>query len=111
MENIGGSMKHLIILISLLTAPLIIQGQDHYEVVCKRVEGCPVVNGTCPTCILVGGSPKRITKAEFVEWGKQLKESLRYQWDHNYYKDDTPRKKTDGWEWDGPTWKGLRVLY
>ena len=24
--------------------------------------------------------------------------------------DDPPRRST-GWEWDGPTWKGLRVLY
>ena len=106
-------MKHLIILITLTIAPFIIQAQEHsqeYKVVCERVEGCPIVNGTCPTCTIVGGGFKRITKAELVEWGKKLKESLRYQWDHDYYKDDTTIKETDGWEWNGPTWKGLRVL-
>ena len=107
-------MKHLIILITLTIAPFIIQAQERkqeYKVVCERVEGCPVVNGTCPTCVLVGGGAKDFTSEEWVEWGKQLKEKLRYQWDPNFYKDDTPRKETDGWEWDGPTWKGLPVLY
>lgn len=107
-------MKHLIILISLLTAPLIIHAQEHsqeYKVVCKRVEGCPVVNGTCPTCVLVGSEPKRLTSAEWVEWGKQLKESLRYQWDPDYFKNDSPKKEPSGWGWDGLTWNGLWVLY
>jgi len=107
-------MKQLIILISILTASLISQGQDHsseYKVVCKRIGGCPVVNGTCPTCTIVGGVPRRITKAEFAEWGKKLKESLRYQWDPNYFKNDSPKREPSGWGWDGPTWNGLWVLY
>ena len=107
-------MKHIIILISLLTASFILSAQEHpqeYKVVCKRVTGCPVINGTCPTCVLVGGGPKRLTSEEWAEWGKQLKESLRYQWDPDYFKDDTPEKEQSGWEWGGPTWKGLRVLY
>ncbi len=98
----------------MLTAPFILMGQEHsqeYKVVCKRTQGCPVINGTCPTCVLVGSGPKRLTSEEWAEWGKQLKESLRYQWDSDYFKNDSPKKEPAGWEWDGPTWKGLRVLY
>ena len=104
----------LIVFISLLTAPFIIHGQEHsgeYKVVCKRIEGCPVVNGTCPTCTIMMGGPKKITKAEFAKWGAKLKESLRYQWDPNYFKNDNPKREPSGWGWDGPTWKGLWVLY
>tara|TARA_R110002051_G_C8390109_1_gene446651 strand:- start:4 stop:315 length:312 start_codon:yes stop_codon:yes gene_type:complete len=103
-------MKHLIILISMLTAPLIIQGQDHsgeYKVVCKRVSGCPVVNGTCPTCTIVGDGFKRVTHAEIDAWAKRMQERNKYIPLEN----DSPKREPSGWEWDGPTWNGLRVLY
>ena len=103
-------MKHLIILISLLTAPFIIQGQDHsgeYKVVCKRIEGCPVVNWTCPTCTIVGRSFKRVTHAEIDAWAKRMQERNKYVPLEN----DSPKREPSGWEWDGPTWNGLRVLY
>ena len=45
-------MKYLIILITVLTTSFIVYGQE-YKVVCKRITGCPVVNGTCPTCIVI----------------------------------------------------------
>ena len=103
-------MKHLIILISFLTAPFIIQGQDHsgeYKVVCKRIEGCPVVNGTCPTCTIVGRSFKRVTHAEIDAWAKRIQERNKYVPLEN----DSPKREPSGWGWDGPTWRGLRVLY
>ena len=100
-------MKHIIILISLLTAPFILMGQDHYEVVCKRTEGCPVVNGTCPTCTLVGSGFKRVTHAEIDAWAKRMQERNKYV----PLKNDSPKREPSGWGWDGPTWKGLRVLY
>ena len=103
-------MKHLIILISILTAPFILMGQDpsqEYKVVCKRIEGCPVVNGTCPTCTIVGGGIKRVTDAEIDAWGKRMQERNKYV----PLKNDNPRRKPSGWGWDGPTWKGLPVLY
>ena len=103
-------MKHLIILISMLTAPFIIQGQDHsgeYKVVCKRIEGCPVVNGTCPTCTIVGGGFKRVTHAEIDAWAKRMQERNKYVPLENDPQDGEP----SGWEWKGPTWRGLRVLY
>ena len=103
-------MKHLIVLISLCIAPFILVGQEHsqeYKVVCERVEGCPVINGTCPTCTIVGGVPKMITDEEIAEWGKRMQERNKYV----PLKNDSPRRKPSGWGWDGPTWKGLRVLY
>jgi len=103
-------MKHLIILISILTASLISQGQDHsseYKVVCKRIGGCPVVNGTCPTCTIVGGVPKTITNEEIAEWGKRMQERNKYVPLEN----DPSEGESSGWEWNGPTWKGLWVLY
>ena len=107
-------MRKLIIVCIILLTPFILQAQEYsgeYKVVCKRVEGCPIVDGTCPTCTIVGGVPRRITKAEFAEWGKKLKESLRYQWDPNYFNNDSPKREPSGWGWDGPTWNGLWVLY
>ena len=31
----------------------ITHGQE-YKIICKRLSGCPVINGTCPTCEIVG---------------------------------------------------------
>ena len=109
-------MKHIIILISLLTAPFILHAQEHsqeYKVVCKRIQGCPVINGTCPTCVLVGSGQIKKSREqvhrEIDEWGKRMQDGLKY--DYSYLKNDNPKKETSGWGWDGPTWKGLRVLY
>jgi len=106
-------MKHLIILISMLTAPLIIQAQEYsaeYKVVCRRVVGCPIeINGTCPTC-LVQRMGQVEEQFDYEAWGEELRESLRYMWDPNYFKNDEV-KREPSWGWDGPTWKGLRVPY
>ena len=48
-------MKRLIVLIVLCTIFFVAHGQE-YKVVCKRLTGCPVINGTCPTCEIVGVS-------------------------------------------------------
>ena len=69
-------MRYLIVPIMLCMTSFIIQAQEYtaeYKMVCKRVTGCPVVNGTCPTCEIVGKKPRRITKAEFKEWGRSNK--------------------------------------
>ena len=103
-------MRKLIIVCILLLIPFIVQSQEHskeYKVVCERVEGCPVINGTCPTCTIVGGVPKTITNEEIAAWGKRMQERNKYV----PLKNDRPRREPSGWEWDGPTWKGLRVLY
>ena len=112
MENSGGQMKYLIVLISLTIAPFILMGQNHsqkYKVVCERTEGCPVVNGACPTCIIMMDGVKTITDAEIDAWGKQLMGNLKFLWEDSH-ENDPPGKEPTGWGWDGPTWKGLRVL-
>ena len=42
-------MKKLILIVALSMGVSITHGQE-YKVVCKRLSGCPVINGTCPTC-------------------------------------------------------------
>ena len=46
-------MKKLILIIALSMGVTITHGQE-YKIVCKRITGCPVINGTCPTCEIVG---------------------------------------------------------
>ena len=108
-------MKNIIILISLCIAPLLLQVQLHateYKVVCKRVTGCPVVNGTCPTCEIVGNGQIRKSREqvhrEIDEWGKRMLEEMQY--DYSFLKKDDPSKRQTGWGYEGPTWKGLWIL-
>ena len=103
-------MRKLIIVCIILLTPFILQAQEYsgeYKVVCKRVEGCPIVDGTCPTCTIVGGGIKRVTDAEIDAWGKRMQERNKYV----PLKNDNPKREPSGWGWDGPTWKGLWVLY
>jgi len=90
-------MKHLIILISLLTAPLIIHAQEYsqeYKFVCNRMEGCPVINGKCPTC--VGGGVPRASADERLELILQeMEEDLRRRYEPDLSKRYT---KPSGWE-------------
>ena len=106
-------MRKLIIVCTILLTPFFVQAQEYsaeYKVVCKRVTGCPVVNGTCPTCEIVqnGQTFQKVTNEQIREWGKRMKEEMKY--DYSSLKNDDPSKRRTGWEWDGPTWKGLRVL-
>ena len=98
-------MKYLIILITVLTTSFIVYGQE-YKVVCKRITGCPVVNGTCPTCEIVGVSQAdldiRLEKAL-----KRYETKLQKEIDTVYYDN---KEVKPGWEWNGPTWNGLWVL-
>ena len=103
-------MRNVIIVCIILLTPSILQAHEYsgeYKVVCKRGSGCPVVNGTCPTCTIVGGVPKMITNEEIAEWGKRMQERNKYVPLEN----DPPEGEPSGWEWKGPTWRGLRVLY
>ena len=108
-------MKNIIILISLCIAPLLLQVQLHateYKVVCKRVTGCPVVNGTCPTCEIVQNGQIRKSREqvhrEIDDWGKRMLEEMKY--DYSFLKKDDPSKRQTGWGYEGPTWKGLWIL-
>ena len=57
----------------------------------------------------MGKHSKKVTNEQIREWGKRMKEEMKY--DYSSLKNDDPSKRRTGWEWDGPTWKGLRVLY
>ena len=103
-------MKNIIILISLCIAPLLLQVQLHateYKVVCKRVTGCPVVNGTCPTCEIVQNG-KTVKQFDYDAWGEKLKENLKFLWESSL-ENDPPSKKQNGWDYEGPYWKGLMI--
>ena len=103
-------MRKLIIVCIILLTPFILQAQEYsgeYKVVCKRVSGCPVVNGTCPTCTIVKDSYKIVLDPDIAAWAKWIQERNKYV----PLKNDDPKREPSGWGWDGPTWKGLRVLY
>ena len=107
-------MKKIIITCTLFLTALIVHAHENsaeYKVVCKRATGCPVINGTCPTCVIVqnGQTFQKMTNEQIREWGKRMKEEMKY--DYSSLENDDPSKRRTGWEWDGPTWKGLRVLY
>jgi hypothetical protein len=103
-------MRKLIIVCIILLIPFILMGQDHsqeYKVVCERIEGCPVINGTCPTCTIVKDSYKIVLDPDLAAWGKWIQERNKYV----PLKNDSPKREPSGWGWDGPTWNGLWVLY
>jgi len=89
-------MKHLIILIYLLTAPLIIHAQEHsqeYKVVCDRMEGCPVINGKCPTCIIIKNQNETLDE-EITRMIQEMKDKYKKK-----YQPDLSKRyaKPSGW--------------
>ena len=107
-------MKKIIIVCTIFLATSVAQAQEYsaeYKVVCRRAVGCPVINGTCPTCVIIGkeGTVKKSRETihrEIDEWGEKMKKSLIIDYS-KYYKSDVQQHK--GWGWDGPTWRGLWV--
>ena len=103
-------MRKLIIVCTILLTPFFVQAQEYsaeYKVVCKRVTGCPVVNGTCPTCEIVQNG-KTVKQFDYDAWGKKLNENLKFLWESSL-ENDPPSKKQNGWDYEGPYWKGLRI--
>ena len=103
-------MRKLIIVCTILLTPFFVQAQEYsgeYKVVCKRVTGCPVVNGTCPTCEIVQNG-KTVEQFDYDAWGKKLMEELKYMWE-SPLENDPPSKKQNGWDYEGPYWKGLMI--
>ena len=97
-------MKRLIVLIVLCTIFFVAHGQE-YKVVCKRLTGCPVINGTCPTCEIVGIGK---TQEELDARLEKILKAYRAEYNEKYKLKN--RKIKPGWEWNGPTWNGLWVL-
>ena len=49
-------MKKIIIIFTIFLIASVANSQEflsEYKVFCKRVTGCPVVNGICPNCVIV----------------------------------------------------------
>ena len=103
-------MRKLIIVCTILLTPFIVHAQEYsaeYKVVCKRVTGCPVVNGTCPTCEIVQNG-KTVEQFDYDAWGEKLKENMKFLWESSL-ENDPPSKKQNGWDYEGPYWKGLMI--
>ena len=76
----------------LLVSPVITYGQNN-DFICNRMEGCPVINGECPTC--VGGTTRKASADERLELILQkMEEDLRRR-----YEPDLSKRyaKPSGW--------------
>ena len=105
-------MKKLLLIVALSMGVTIIHGQE-YKIICKRISGCPVINGTCPTCEIVGANKTQEDINTRIE--RQLKKFKIY-YEEKYSSDFFEVKQSDknpsGWDtYMYPTWKGIRVLY
>ena len=103
-------MKKIIIIFTIFLIASVANSQEflsEYKVFCKRVTGCPVVNGTCPSCEIVQNG-KTVKQFEYDAWGKKLNQNLKFLWESSL-ENDPPSKKQNGWDYEGPYWKGLRV--
>ena len=105
-------MKKLILIIALSMGITIAHGQE-YKIICKRISGCPVINGTCPTCEIVGLN--KIQEDINARIERQLKKFKIYyegKYPKDFFEVKRSNRKPSGWEtYVYPTWKGLRVLY
>ena len=105
-------MKKLILIVALSMCATIIYGQE-YKMICKRLNGCPVINGTCPTCEIVGANKRQ--KEYDDELDRMIEEynaNLRKEYPSDFFEVKQSDKKPSGWDtYMYPTWKGIRVLY
>ena len=87
-------MKKLILIAALSMGVSITYGQE-YKVVCKRLSGCPVINGTCPTCKIVGLNK---TQKELDEEITRMIQELKDNYKKKYQPDLSKRyTKPSGW--------------
>ena len=103
-------MKKLIIIFTIFLVASIANSHENsaeYVVVCNKLGGCPVVNGTCPTCEIVQNG-KTVKQFDYDAWGEKLMEELKYMWESSL-ENDPPSKKQNGWDYEGPYWKGLMI--
>ena len=84
-------MKKLILIVALSMGVTITHGQE-YKVVCNRLSGCPVIDGTCPTCEIVGFNKTLDEKID-----RMIKE-LEDKYEKKYRPDISKRyPKPSGW--------------
>ena len=105
-------MKKLILIIALSMGVTITHGQE-YKIICKRISGCPVINGTCPTCEIIGVN--KFQKESDEELDRMIEKyniNLRKEYPNDFFEVKQSDKKPSGWDtYMYPTWKGIRVLY
>ena len=88
-------MKKLILIVALSMGVSITHGQE-YKVVCKRLSGCPVINGTCPTCEIIARKKSDSEKLD-EEIDRMLKE-MEDEYKKEYQPDISKRyAKPSGW--------------
>ncbi len=91
---VGLCMRKLILIAVLSMGVSITHGQE-YKVVCKQIEGCPVVNGTCPACEIVGLNK---TQKELDEEITRMIQELKDNYKKKYQPDLSKRyPKPSGW--------------
>ena len=76
-------MKKIIIIFTIFLIASVANSQEflsEYKVFCKRVTGCPVVNGTCPSCEIVQNG-KTVKQFDYDAWVEKMKEKLKYMWE------------------------------
>ena len=105
-------MKKLILIVALSMGVSIAHSQE-YKVVCKRLTGCPVINGTCPTCEIVGiGKTQEDLDAKIHRMLEEYEAKIDKRYGPNFFEVKRENRTPSGWEYYiFPTWKGLRVLY
>ncbi len=102
-------MKKIILILAFSTGVSLSHGQE-YKLVCERITVCPLINGTCPTCKIVGsGKTREELDAKIDRILEEYKAEIKKKYGSENFK--KARNIKPGWEWDGPTWRGLRVLY
>ena len=88
-------MKELILIVALFMVVSIAMGQE-YRVVCNKTAGCPVKNGTCPTCEIIARKKSASEKLD-EEIDRMLKE-MEDEYKKEYQPDITKRyAKPSGW--------------
>ena len=84
-------MKKLILIIALSMGVTITHGQE-YKIICKRLSGCPVINGTCPTCEIVGFN--KTLDEEITRMIQEMKDKYKKKYQPDLSKRYT---KPSGW--------------
>jgi len=105
-------IKKLVLIAALSMGETISHGQE-YQVVCKRLTGCPVTDGTCPSCEIVWiGKTQEELNAKIDRMLEEYRAEIEKKYGPNFSEVNRSNRKPSGWEtYVYPTWKGLRVLF
>ena len=85
-------MKKLLLIVALSMGVTITHGQE-YKMVCKRIPGCPVINGTCPTCVMIKNQNETLDE-EITRMVQEMKNKYKKK-----YQPDLSKRyaKPSGW--------------